>query len=267
MVPGYPFHRVFLLSLLLGAMALCHPISAQAQDPPKTDETTSAAPPQKELIEESAEEWTVSPEGLWYVLVYYTDDHAMDPNAWHWEDHLWVIRQKNGNLRWREYPIVVFEDVTGRFERIGRNSLSKVTGKWEPSEDQLENIRRGLQVNDRGALSKKLKAANRAHGEGEIVWESAGPGVVTSASVITFSSTWQIERQGGMPTLSWNDLLDAGRAESLDGRTEFRCERIDENGVVHGRFDRDGVRHGVFRLYPSGGPQSLKPKKKKWFDM
>jgi hypothetical protein len=207
-------------------------------------------------------------EGLWYVLIHYTDDHATDPAAWHWEDHLWSLQRKEQTLIWRDFPIVIFDDVTGRFERVGPNPLSKVSGAWEPDPGQLENIVSGLMLNERGSQSKRLKPVSQGkadveeNGERRILWESPGAAPATSASMVTFSSTWRIEEAEGMPIFSWNDMLGSGRAESMEGRTEFRCERIDEKGVIHGGFDRDGVRHGYFRLYPSGEVQPLKKKKK-----
>ncbi len=223
-------------------------------------ESEEATPP---ATEEKALAFPV--EGLWYVLIHYTDDHAVDPAAWRWEDHLWSITSEDQKLSWRDFPIVIFDDKTGRFERIGPNPLSKVGGAWEPNAGQLENIGVGLMVNERGAQTKRLKAASRENGTSHILWESQAPAPATSASMVTFSSTWRIEKREGMPLFSWNDSLDSGRAESMEGRTEFRCERVDEKGVVHGNFDRDGVRHGRFRMYPSGDVQPLKKKKKSFF--
>ncbi|MBW2713255.1 MAG: hypothetical protein JRC77_05830 [Deltaproteobacteria bacterium] len=260
-----------LLPILLGLLVFCAPaFSTIRADEVPSDEVTPSASEEKSSTEK---ELAFSIEGLWYVLVHYTDDHAMDPEGWHWEDHLWAIKIEDEKMRWRDYAIVIFDDTTGRFERVGRNPLSKVTGAWEPSPEQRENIRLGLRANERGSQSKRLKSvpqgesASQGKGESQILWESKGAAPPTSASMVTFSSIWRVERQDGMPIFSWNDLLDSGRAESMEGRTEFRCERIDENGVVHGRFDRDGVRHGRFRLYRSGELVPLKKKKKKWSDM
>lgn len=232
----------------------------------------SGAEPKESIPSTTVETKLAFPvEGLWYVLIHYTDDHATHPAAWHWEEHLWSLQRKEQTLIWRDFPIVIFEDVTGRFERVGPNPLSKVSGAWEPDPGQLENIGSGLMVNERGSQSKRLKPAPQgegdveANGERHILWESRGAAPATSASMVTFSSTWRIEEAEGMPIFSWNDLLGSGRAESMEGRTEFRCERIDEKGVIHGGFDRDGVRHGYFRLYPSGEAQPLKKKKKGFF--
>jgi hypothetical protein len=248
---------------LFGLLVFCASIFVAPVTGAETDEPTPPATASTKLA--------FPIEGLWYVLIHYTDDHAMDPAAWHWEDHLWSIQREDQKLRWRDFPIVIFDDGTGRFERIGPNPLSKVSGAWEPNPGQLENIGLGLMVNDRGAQAKRLKQATqekadlRENGESHILWESQGAAPATSASMVTFSSTWRIEERAGMPIFSWNDLLDSGRAKSMAGRTEFRCEEIDEKGVVYGRFDRDGVRHGRFRLYPSGDIQPLKKKKKRLF--
>jgi hypothetical protein len=255
MAPALRASSSFLVALLV----FCASIFFAPLTGAETDEPTPPASPSTELA--------FPVEGLWYVLIHYTDDHAMDPAAWHWEDHLWSIKREDQQLRWRDFPIVIFDDKTGRFERVGPNPLSKVRGAWEPNPGQLENIGVGLMVNERGAQAKRLKPATREKadllekGASHILWQSQAAPPATSASMVTFSSTWRIEERESMPIFSWNDLLDSGRAESMEGRTEFRCERIDDKGVVHGRFDRDGVRHGRFRLYPSGNIQPLKKKK------
>jgi len=206
-----------------------------------------------------------SVEGRWYVLIHYTDDHAADTTRWHWEDHLWSITQEGADLRWEEYPIVVFQNQDGRFERRARGSLSRVAGAWEPNSEQREEIRSGLQVNDRGARRKTLHRVEAGAAEerrAATLWQSDEGGGARSASVVTFSSTWAIADTAGLPLFSWDDLLSSARTEALEGRTEFRCERVDEEGVVHGRFERDGVRHGRFRLYPTAAPSPVEGKKR-----
>ncbi len=225
---------------------------------------TAEAPAAKE----DAAALAVAIEGVWYVLIHYTDDHSGDPKRWHWEDHVWVIHQRDARLHWRDYPIVVFDDQEGRFERVGNNPLARTTGAWEPNPGQREQIRMGLKVNDRGLRTKTLypgKGEAPARGEGTLLWATPEAARPQSASVITFSSTWQVTAADGLPVFSWDDALSSARTESMEGRTEFRVEEIDAEGVMHGRFERDGVRHGRFRLYSTAGPGDVDTKKRGLF--
>lgn len=95
--------------------------------------------------------------GVWHLLVHDQDRTAAVPERWHWEDRIWVIESEGAALRWRDYPIVIFRDESGRFEK-NRGGLQRIAHAWEPNEKQAREIRSGLQVNDRGARSKRLEA-------------------------------------------------------------------------------------------------------------
>ncbi len=99
--------------------------------------------------------------GTWHLLVHYQDRAAEEPERWHWEDRVWVIESEGAALRWRDYPIVVFKDEAGRFEK-SRGGFHRVLHAWEPNEKQEREIRSGLKVNDRGARSKRLELVSRA---------------------------------------------------------------------------------------------------------
>jgi len=115
--------------------------------------------------------------GTWYVLVHYKDDNAPHPERERWEDRVWLIEKSGSRLKWSDYPIVVFDDQAGRFERTGGHN-SRVLHFWEPNERQVADIQDGLAVNDRGSKTKTLR-----NKEGS--WESASRRSVASASIIS----------------------------------------------------------------------------------
>jgi hypothetical protein len=187
------------------------------------------------------------PVGTWYVLIHYTDDNSAHPETWRWDDRIWVFEPKGSRLRWTEYPIVVFRNRDGRFEALGTNRASRVMHAWEPDESQLEEIRRGLQVNFRGRKSKTLRAAP---GEG---WRSHSRATAASASVITYTEHWSLVGVEGLPVFERVDQLGSARTESLDGVTRYTTTEIEAGGdLLRGTFERDGTRHGTFRLMRAG---------------
>ena len=48
--------------------------------------------------------------GAWYVLVHYQDSATENADAKRWEDRIWVFEKAGDQLRWTDYPIVVFDD-------------------------------------------------------------------------------------------------------------------------------------------------------------
>lgn len=191
--------------------------------------------------------------GTWHVLIHYTDDHAHATDQMRWDDKVWVFERSGSRLRWTEYPIVVFRDQTGRFESLGGARASRVLGGWEPNEAQLAQIRAGLEVNDRGSKSKTL----REHGEDG--WRSTTRPSAASASIVTYVENWSIERASETPIFRREDILGSGRAESLEGVTEYATTEVAAGGnVLRGTFERDGSRHGTFRLLRAGAAQGVK---------
>jgi murein DD-endopeptidase MepM/ murein hydrolase activator NlpD len=192
-------------------------------------------------------------EGTWYVLVHYRDADSARPEAWRWEDRIWVLERDGDRLQWTDYPIVVFEDESGRFERSSTNRMSRVVRAWEPSPGQLDQIETGLEVNPRGSKSKPL--ARTPGGE----WRSpSGPGAV-SATVVTYSETWSIADPDRLPVFAREDVLASGVAHGMEGRTEYRTEQMLDGGrVLRGSYERDGTRQGTFRLIRSRPPSRVK---------
>jgi len=189
---------------------------------------------------------TVDLVGTWHVLVHYTDDHTANPEQMRWDDRIWVFERKGERLRWTEYPIVVFADASGRFERRG-GQYARVLHGWEPSPGQLEEIREGVEVNPRGKRSKTLR------GSADEGWSSRSRPTSASASVITYVQNWSVENPDALPLFVQEDVLGSARTESLEGRTEYRTTELRSGGdLLVGRFERDGVRHGTFRMLRSG---------------
>jgi murein DD-endopeptidase MepM/ murein hydrolase activator NlpD len=181
--------------------------------------------------------------GTWHVLVHYQDSATGNPEAKRWEDRVWVIEREAGGLRWTEYPIVVLNDDTGRFEARRGTRRARSLEFWEPSPTQLAELQEGPRVNERGSVSKRL-AGSDATG-----WKSGDGSAPASASVITFSASWSIENPGGLPVFSQEDSMGSAMTDSLEGRTAYTTESIEEGGnLLRGRYDRDGTRSGSFRL-------------------
>jgi hypothetical protein len=86
--------------------------------------------------------------GTWYVLVHYTDDNAPNPDEERWEDKVWVFAQAGRRLSWTEYPIVVFDDETGRFERRQTGQYARILLLGAVARAAAD-IADGLQVNSR----------------------------------------------------------------------------------------------------------------------
>jgi hypothetical protein len=193
--------------------------------------------------------------GTWHVLVHYRDSKAANSDAERWEDRLWAFEAKEGRLRWTEYPIVIFDDETGRFERrAGTGQYARLLHFWEPSPEQLANIRVGLAANDRGAETKTLRQLGGA-------WSSGARASATGAAVITYQETWSIEQPEGLPVFLQVDVLGSESAEELEGKTELRTEQVLEGGdLLVGRFERDGTRVGTFAMRRSGARKALRTK-------
>ena len=95
-------------------------------------------------------------EGTWYVLIHYTDASAANSEAMRWDDRLWIFARKGSRLEWTEYPIVVFNDRTGRFEQSSHGQ-QRVLHAWEPNASQRAQIDSGLEYNTRGSKTKTLR--------------------------------------------------------------------------------------------------------------
>ncbi|HEX5066770.1 MAG TPA: hypothetical protein VFY49_11700 [Myxococcota bacterium] len=190
--------------------------------------------------------------GTWYVLVHYKDDNAGNPEAERWDDRVWVFEKQGTNLKWTEYPIAVFDDESGRFERRDSGQYARILGSWEPSEAQLADIRDGLQVNSRGSKTKTLRGAD-AKG-----WTSGRRGGGSaSASVISYEEVWAIEGLPARPVFTRSDFMGGGRTDTLEGSIEYATTESSAD-ALSGTYERDGTRHGTFRMLRSGAVGELK---------
>ena len=191
--------------------------------------------------------------GAWHVLVHYQDSHAGNPEAKRWEDRIWVFEKQGEQLRWVDYPIVVFEDEEGRFERLGTNRQSRVLDYWEPNAAQLAQIEAGLAINSRGSRNKTLRGSD-AKG-----WSSAGRGGgYQSARIIIYEETWTIDGLPDAPRFVRLDSMGSAGSEQFEGRTLYETTSVEEGGqVLRGKFDRDGTRIGTFRLMRTGAVTSV----------
>ncbi|HEY8155039.1 MAG TPA: hypothetical protein VII72_13010 [Myxococcota bacterium] len=193
--------------------------------------------------------------GTWHVLVHYKDASATHPDEERWDDRVWVFEKTGDRLRWTEYPIAVFSDESGRFERRSTGQLARVLGYWEPSELQLAEIKAGLELNSRGMKSKTLRFSKG-------VWGSASRSTAASASVVSYTESWSIEGTPELPIFRREDSLGGERTDTLDGVTLYTTASVDPTGdVLEGGFERDGSRRGKFRLLRAGAGKALTTKR------
>jgi len=195
-------------------------------------------------------------EGTWYVLVHYKDDATNHPERERWQDRLWVFEAQGEKLAWTDYPIVVFEDESGRFESLGTNRQSRVMDFWEPNAEQLEDIADGLAYNTRGKRTKTLERGSG--GEGGWSSEKKGGGY-SSARFITYQETWTIDDPEARPRFAWGASMGSATSEDFEGMTVFQTTAVHEDGdVLVGTFQRDGTRHGTFRAMRTATGETLK---------
>jgi hypothetical protein len=190
--------------------------------------------------------------GTWHVLIHYTDDHTHNPDQMRWDDKIWVFESSGSRLRWTEYPIVVFQDQTGRFERLGGSHASRVLHGWEPNDGQRSQIASGLEVNPRGSKKKTLRKSGDD-------WRSNTRPTAASATIVSYVENWSVENVFGKPSFRREDILGSATTENLDGVTLFTTTEIASGGnVLRGTFERDGSRRGTFRLTRAGPVDGVK---------
>ena len=86
--------------------------------------------------------------GAWHVLVHYKDKATNNPDTERWEDRIWEFKMEGSRLVWADYPIVVFEDKSGRFDSSsGRNA--RVLHYWEPNGSQRREMSSRLRLSCR----------------------------------------------------------------------------------------------------------------------
>ena len=146
--------------------------------------------------------------GTWHVLVHYKDDASANPDLPRWDDRLWSFEPSGSLIRWMEWPIVVFSNETGRFERRATGQYARVLQHWDPDQGQLGNIRSGLAVNDRGSKEKTL----RKDGDD---WRSTGRARAATAMTITYQENWIVESASELPVFIREEMLGAASAENI----------------------------------------------------
>jgi hypothetical protein len=207
------------------------------------------------LLVAPAADAQVDLEGTWHVLVHYTDDNTSHPDQQRWLDRVWVFERKGSRLQWIEYPIAVFDDESGRFERRGTGQYARTLGAWEPSPEQLQNIREGVRVNTRGMKRKSLRGSDDGG------WRTVSRARAGSASVITYQENWSVEGMPKLPVFVQQDVMGSVRSESLEGETRYETASVEEGGgLLLGRFERDGTRHGSFQMRRAGQVGMLEEK-------
>jgi hypothetical protein len=186
-------------------------------------------------------------EGTWYVLANYRDAASERPDADLWEDRVWTFEKKGSRLDWTEYPIVIFRDESERFESLASGRKVRVELVWQPRPDQLDEIRSGLRVNARGSKAKSLR------GSAERGFRSGGSIRAESASIIGFSESWEISKLDSHPVFRRSDEMGSIRTESLEGATVYETREVLPDGAeLVGRFERDDVQVGSFRMLRAG---------------
>ncbi len=186
-------------------------------------------------------------EGTWYVLIHYTDSATANPEVTRWLDRIWEFEREGDRLVWRDYPIVVFEDQSGRWEGRKRTLTA-----WEPNAAQWQEIAAGLQVNQRGSTRKVL------FGSDDEGWSSRSPGR-RSLGVVSYEQHWSIENVRGLPVFTWRDSLGTAAEDGFDGITRFETEVVEGDGnLLVGRYRRDESKRGTFRMIRAGSATGLR---------
>lgn len=203
--------------------------------------------------------------GTWYIVVHYRDTSAGLADDEQWEDKVWTFNYRGSRLLWTEYPVVLFDDDRGRQELLASGRSIRSSGAWQPNATQLEEIAAGLAVNPQWTRSKSLR------GDPTRGFRSSGTLNQTSASVIGYSETWEIQDPVTRPIFRRIDQMSSARSVPLDGITEYRSvagtgEDPGAPGRLSGSFSRDGVQTGSFIMLRSGSIKFANPKEtqKKW---
>jgi hypothetical protein len=179
--------------------------------------------------------------------VHYQDAGSSGAEPERWDDRAWVFEREGDRLRWTEYPIVVFDSKTGRFENDGANRASRIPHGWQPDEAQLADIKDGLAVNERGMASASLRCSEES-------WVSAPKRAIASASMIRYVESWRIDPAAEGPIFKREDALRSERAEDLGGVTIYTTREVADGGrLLRGDFERDGTQHGTFTMTRAAG--------------
>ena len=195
-------------------------------------------------------------EGTWFVLIHYKDPASANPDAWRWRDRVWNFARKGTRLQWTEYPLVIFQDTTGRFENIAGNPRSRVLAAWEPNATQAETIADGPRVNDRGAKTKTLRGSDSGG------WHSTRRMAQTSASVMGYHEQLSIDALESLPVFERRDIVGNAMTNAGEGLTRYQVTEIRDGGAtLAGSYERDGRHRGLFRAWRTPAVRPLLEKK------
>ena len=196
-------------------------------------------------------------EGTWFVLIHSQDPQSANPEAWRWRDLTWNFARKGTRLQWTEYPLVIFDDTSGRFEKTAGNPRSRVLAAWEPNATQAATIAAGPRVNDRGAKIKTLRGSDAAG------WQSSGRRPTTSASVMGYHEQLSIQGLDVLPVFERRDAVGNALTSLGEGLTRYQVTEIrDEGRTLVGEYVRDGRHRGRFRAWRTPPVRSLLKKDK-----
>jgi hypothetical protein len=71
--------------------------------------------------------------------------------------------------------------------------------------------------------------------------------------VITYTETWLIDGMPTRPVFTRLDVMGSARTENVEGVTTYATVEVGAGGdVLRGTFERDGSRHGRFRMLRAG---------------
>lgn len=185
-------------------------------------------------------------EGTWYVLVHHgdADSPGVGPSAW--EDALWTFARRGARLHWTVHPTLRFQDDTGRSARDPAGRRVRTAGAWEPSDAQRAEIARGLRASGRGVLRAVLEGSDAAG------WATVRRDGLGSAGTLGFSRRFAIEGPPGRPVFTRSEVLAGASADALEGGMRFETRDVGPDGVIRGRYARDGERVGRFRMWRAG---------------
>lgn len=190
--------------------------------------------------------------GTWHLLIHYRDASGPNPEAWHWDERVWIFELDANALRWTEYPIVLFRDDRGRFESLGTVRQARVLHAWEPDEAQRAQIRAGLEVNPRGRNVKDLSGSDASG------WRSGDRLRPTASQLVSYVEDWSIEGLPAAPVFTQIDVMGSSEQESLEGVTRYATQEIRAGGdELRGSFTRDGNRNGRFQMRRAGPVRSV----------
>jgi len=238
-----PHARIALLTIgLIAAAGMADAPRALADDAP-------ARPAANDPAQKGA---PLDVSGTWFVLIHYRDIATANPDATRWADRVWTFEKDGRELAWTEYPIVVFEDTTGRFESRQGNARARTLIGWEPTETQLETINGGPRVNKRGAKIKELKGSDKRG------WESGGRMAARSAFSVGYREDVSVQSLDALPVFKRSDVMGTAATAKQEGMTVYEVTDVLEDGqILVGRYQRDESQAGVFRMWRTPPPRDL----------